>query len=86
MAWVRFDRLSGAFAYRPVRNILTPTPDDLQLAPLLHAAQSRFITVIAGITLQQHGQRQKGLALFTPNLSTIRRYPQGNGAGVIPRR
>lgn len=24
-AWVRFDRLSGAFAYRPVRNILTPT-------------------------------------------------------------
>ncbi|EUM69060.1 nitrilase/cyanide hydratase and apolipoprotein N-acyltransferase [Enterobacter sp. MGH 4] len=52
----------------------------MQLAPLLHAAQSRFITVIAGITLQQ----QKGLALFTPNLSTIRRYPQGNGAGVIP--
>ena len=40
--------------------------------------------MIAGITLQQHGQRQKGLALFTPNLSTIRRYPQGNGAGVIP--
>lgn len=39
--------------------------------------------MIAGITLQQHGQRQKGLALFTPNLSTIRRYPQGNGAGVI---
>lgn len=32
-AWVRFNRLSGAFAYRPVRNILTPTPDDLQLAP-----------------------------------------------------
>lgn len=63
---------------------LPPPPDDLQLAPLLHAAQSRFITVIAGITLQQHGQRQKGLALFTPNLSTIRRYPQGNGAGVIP--
>ena len=58
----------------------TLPPDDLQLAPLLHAAQSRFITVIAGITLQQ----QKGLALFTPNLSTIRRYPQGNGAGVIP--
>lgn len=61
---------------------LPPPPDDLQLAPLLHAAQSRFITVIAGITLQQHGQRQKGLALFTPNLSTIRRYPQGNGAGA----
>ncbi len=84
-AWVRFDRLSGAFAYRPGGGTsLPPPPDDLQLAPLLHAAQSRFITVIAGITLQQHGQRQKGLALFTPNLSTIRRYPQGNGAGVIP--
>lgn len=68
----------------PVGTTLPPPPDDLQLAPLLHAAQSRFITVIAGITLQQHGQRQKGLALFTPNLSTIRRYPQGNGAGVIP--
>ena len=64
----------------PGGTTLPPPPDDLQLAPLLHAAQSRFITVIAGITLQQ----QKGLALFTPNLSTIRRYPQGNGAGVIP--
>ncbi|WP_096191024.1 carbon-nitrogen hydrolase, partial [Enterobacter hormaechei] len=64
----------------PGGTTLPPPPDDLQLAPLLHAAQSRFITVIAGITLQQ----QKGLALFTPNLSTIRRYPQGNGAGVNP--
>ncbi len=57
-----------------------PPPRRFAACPLLHAAQSRFITVIAGITLQQ----QKGLALFTPNLSTIRRYPQGNGAGVNP--
>ena len=63
---------------------LPAPPDDLQLAPLLHAAQSRNITVIAGLTLLQQGQRHKGLALFTPHLDTIRRYPQGSGASLIP--
>ncbi|MEH0884766.1 nitrilase-related carbon-nitrogen hydrolase [Enterobacter sp. UNJFSC 003] len=68
----------------PGKGALPPPPDDLQLAPLLHAAQSLNITVIAGTTLIHDGQRQKGLALFTPNIDSIRRYPQGSGASLIP--
>ncbi|ENA0608375.1 carbon-nitrogen hydrolase family protein [Enterobacter bugandensis] len=68
----------------PDENALPAPPDDVQLAPLLHAAHSRNITVIAGLTLLQQGQRLKGLALFTPHLDTIRRYPQGSGASLIP--
>ncbi|MHA1056016.1 nitrilase-related carbon-nitrogen hydrolase [Enterobacter mori] len=63
---------------------LPAPPDDLQLAPLLYAAQSHNITVIAGLTLVHQGQRQKGLALFTPHLDTVLRYPQGSGASLIP--
>ncbi|WP_256140061.1 nitrilase-related carbon-nitrogen hydrolase [Enterobacter hormaechei] len=37
---------------------LPPPPDDLQLAPPLHPAPSRFITVITRFTPQQPGQRQ----------------------------
>ncbi len=62
---------------------LPAPPDDLQLAPLLHAAQSHNLTVIAGLTLVHQGQRQKGLALFTPHLDTVLRYPQGR-ASLIP--
>ena len=68
----------------PGEATLPAPPDDLQLAPLLHAAQSLNISVIAGITLHQDGQPQKGLALFTPHLDTILRYPQGSGASLIP--
>lgn len=68
----------------PGETELPAPPDDLQLAPLLHAAQSHNITVIAGLTLVNHGGRHKGLALFTPHLDAIRRYPQGSGASLIP--
>ena len=41
-------------------------PGDAQLEPLLDAAHRYRITVIAGLPVERDGQRQKGLALFTP--------------------
>ena len=63
---------------------LPPPPDDAQLEPLLNAAHFYQITVIAGIPLERNGQRQKGLALFTPARHRILCYPQGHGASLVP--
>ncbi len=56
---------------------LPPPPDDAQLEPLLNAAHQHQITVIAGLPLEQNGQRQKGLVLLSPARHRILRYPQG---------
>ncbi len=61
---------------------LPAPPRDHQLEPLLRATQIYRITVIAGITLENQGQRQKGLALFSPCCDTALRYPQGSSASL----
>ena len=63
---------------------LPPPPDDAQLEPLLNAAHQHQITVIAGLPLEQNGQRQKGLVLLSPARHRILRYPQGRGASLVP--
>ncbi|MCG0454607.1 carbon-nitrogen hydrolase family protein [Enterobacter cloacae complex sp. ECC445] len=63
---------------------LPPPPGDAQLEPLLEAAHSHRLTVIAGLPLERNGQRLKGLALFTPARRRILRYPQGSGASLVP--
>ncbi len=63
---------------------LPSPPDDAQLEPLLNAAHLHQITVIAGLPLEQNGQRQKGLVLFSPARHRILRYPQGRGASLVP--
>ena len=68
----------------PGTTTLPAPPGDRQLEPLRAAAQFHRITVIAGLTLDLQGQRQKGLVLFTPYHDGILRYPQGNGASLIP--
>lgn len=68
----------------PGDTTLPPPPGDRQLEPILNATRQHRITVIAGITVDKHGQRQKGLALFSPCSDTIHRYPQGSGASLIP--
>lgn len=62
---------------------LPPPPNDAQLEPLLDAAHFYRITVIAGLPLERNGQRQKGLALFSPSRQSILRYPQGSGASLM---
>ncbi|WP_336210318.1 carbon-nitrogen hydrolase family protein [Enterobacter sp. P82] len=64
--------------------VLPPPPSDAQLEPLLDAAHFYQITLIAGLPLERNGQRQKGLALFTPSSLGILRYPQGSGASLVP--
>ncbi|HEO9143201.1 carbon-nitrogen hydrolase family protein [Enterobacter cloacae] len=64
--------------------VLPPPPSDAQLEPLLDAAHFYQITLIAGLPLERNGQRQKGLALFTPSSQDILRYPQGSGASLVP--
>lgn len=59
---------------------LPDAPSDKALAPLVEAAQSLCIAVIAGITVDIAGERQKGLALFSPNQNQVLRYSQGSGA------
>ncbi|WP_417314283.1 nitrilase-related carbon-nitrogen hydrolase [Enterobacter sp.] len=63
---------------------LPEPPSDRQLDPILNATHLHKITVIAGITLDDGGVRQKGLALFSPCSDTVIRYPQGGGASLIP--
>lgn len=63
---------------------LPEPPDEQTLAPIVDAAHTLSITVIAGMTLETHGVRQKGLALFSPNHTQAMRYPQGSGACLIP--
>jgi hypothetical protein len=79
ICWCFLNSLTG-----PGTTTLPAPPGDRQLEPLLAAAQFHRITVIAGLTLDLQGQRQKGLVLFTPYHDGILRYPQGNGASLIP--
>ncbi|MCW4782180.1 nitrilase-related carbon-nitrogen hydrolase [Enterobacter chuandaensis] len=68
----------------PGTTALPPPPDDALLLPLLKAAHFYRITLIAGLPVERNGQRQKGLALFTPSRNCILRYPQGSGASLVP--
>ncbi|MBM3072565.1 carbon-nitrogen hydrolase family protein [Lelliottia sp. RWM.1] len=68
----------------PGESTLPTPPGDQQIFPLVHAAQFHDITVIAGLTLETQGHREKGLALFTPFHDEILRYPQGKGAYLTP--
>ena len=63
---------------------LPESPNEQALAPLVEAAQSLSITVIAGITVETGAERQKGLALFSPNQAQVLRYLQGSGACLTP--
>ena len=59
---------------------LPAPPDHQQLAPLLDAAKSADVSVIAGITVEERGQRQPGLAWFSPSQPNAILYPHGAGA------
>lgn len=60
--------------------ILAAPPSEHDLAPVVRAAHTLDITVIAGLTLDIKGTRQKGLALFSPKMARPRCYRQGTGA------
>lgn len=68
----------------PGATALPLPPEDERLQPLLDAAHFYCITLIAGLPVERNGQRQKGLALFTPSRDRILRYPQGSGASLVP--
>ncbi|MEB6378181.1 carbon-nitrogen hydrolase family protein [Leclercia adecarboxylata] len=59
---------------------LPAPPDSHQLAPLNDAARAHNVSVIAGITVEENGQRQPGLAWFTPSHPNAILYPHGAGA------
>lgn len=60
--------------------ILATPPSEHDLAPVVRAAHTLDITVIAGLTLDIKGTRQKGLALFSPKMARPLCYRQGTGA------
>lgn len=64
---------------------LPAPPDARQLTPLIDAAHTHNVSVIAGITVEVRGQRQPGLAWFTPNQSRATFYPHGAGACLESR-
>jgi len=64
--------------------VLPAPPCEQDLAPILHAVRTHNITVIAGLTRDIDGNRQKAVALFSPEMSSVLRYPQGNGACLTP--
>ncbi|MEG1211073.1 MAG: nitrilase-related carbon-nitrogen hydrolase [Leclercia sp.] len=59
---------------------LPPPPKHHQLAPLLEAAHACNLSVIAGITVEEKGKRQRGMAWFSPELPQVQIYPHGAGA------
>lgn len=63
---------------------LPDAPSEQALAPLVEAAHTLSITVIAGLTVETGGECQKGLALFSPNQTHVLRYSQGSGACLTP--
>jgi hypothetical protein len=63
---------------------LPSPPGEQALAPIVEAVRTHAITVIAGLSVDVHGQRQKGLALFSPSQPRAIRYPQGRGACLMP--
>ncbi len=64
---------------------LPAPPDAQQLTPLIDAAHTHNVSVIAGITVEVRGQRQPGLAWFTPNQPRATFYPHGAGACLESR-
>ena len=66
-------------------NQLPAPPTHQQLAPLHEAAQVCNLSVIAGITVDENGQRQRGLAWFSPDQPQAIVYPHGAGACLESR-
>ncbi|MCZ7839258.1 carbon-nitrogen hydrolase family protein [Leclercia adecarboxylata] len=64
---------------------LPAPPDSHQLAPLVDAACAHNVSVIAGTTVEVRGERQPGLAWFTPDQPDAALYPHGAGACLESR-
>ena len=64
---------------------LPAPPARQQLAPLHEAVKACNLSVIAGITVDDNGQRQRGLAWFSPERPQAILYPHGAGACLESR-
>lgn len=60
-------------------------PDRQRLRPLHDAVQACGVSVIAGITVENNGQRRRGLAWFKPDQPQAIFYPHDAGACVESR-
>lgn len=60
--------------------LLVAPPSEHDLAPVVRAVHTHNVTVIAGVTLNSEGIRQKGVALFSPKMARPVCYQQGSGA------
>lgn len=64
---------------------LPAPPDRQQLAPLHDAAQAYQLSMIAGITVDDNGQRQRGLAWISPDQPQAIFYPHDAGVCLESR-
>ncbi|MEO3988303.1 carbon-nitrogen hydrolase family protein [Pseudocitrobacter cyperus] len=62
-----------------------PSPlSDAQLQPLTDAARRHQMTIIAGLPVEENGQRRKGVAIFAPDALKPYTCLQGNGTCLTP--
>ncbi|MBB1201303.1 carbon-nitrogen hydrolase family protein [Enterobacteriaceae bacterium 89] len=58
---------------------LPPAPDAKLLDPLSQAATRHGMTIVAGLPVDMNGERRKGVAIFTPGISSPLILHQGQG-------
>ncbi|AGB77791.1 putative amidohydrolase [Enterobacteriaceae bacterium strain FGI 57] len=62
-----------------------PSPPSIdQLQPLTDAARQHQITIVAGLPVEENGQRSKGVAIFSPDTAKPYTCAQGNGTCLTP--
>lgn len=61
------------------RQPLPPPPDGELLQPLNYAATRHGMTIVAGLPVDMHGERRKGVAIFMPGKATPLILHQGQG-------
>lgn len=66
-----------------LQDALPPPPAPQQLGPLLDAAHTLRLSVIAGTTVEIAGKRMRGLACFTPGQQQVALCPQERGACLV---
>lgn len=64
---------------------LLPPPDEDLLQPLSFAASKHGMTIVAGLPVEQNGERRKGVVIFMPERPSPLRLCQGQGTCLTPQ-
>ena len=65
---------------------LPAPPNEELLQPLAHAAATHHMTIIAGLSVEHHDRFVKGIAIFSPWMTSPLMFHQSHGACIARQR